>query len=237
MNDAANAPSELAWFVCFGHSSTVPPTDLLREVRVLNVAFRGYQQQDAQEFLRFFLDRLHEDLSQAVPARVEPGAAAAAAGGAAPNGVPATTAAISASRPDGPAAATAATSGGGGSGNARHLPFSFGGKKKKSKSGRSAEAIAEQTGPTDAAAGAFSAANGGGGGSAEDADGDDGVFVSRRPRGVPNRKGEPQASVISDTFAGVLESHVVCRHCDKVRRPPPFSRIPVRTLRLTHRRR
>ena len=209
----------------FGRSLTVPPTNLLREVRVLNVAFRGYQQQDAQEFLRFFLDRLHEDLRQAVPTRVESGAAAAtaAAGGAATNGVPAPTAAISGTTPNGPAVATATTSSSGGSGSTRHRPFGFGGKKKKSKAGRGAEATAEQAGPMDATTGAFSVANGGSSVVAvEDGEGDDDIFVSRRPRGVPNRKGEPQASVISDTFAGVLESHVVCRHCEKVRRPPPL---------------
>lgn len=42
------------------------PRDLLYSVCRLNPMFRGYGQQDAQEFLRFFLDSLHEEMKEPV---------------------------------------------------------------------------------------------------------------------------------------------------------------------------
>lgn len=45
----------------------VVPSQLLRSVRLVNSQFRGYGQQDAQEFLRCIMDQLHEELKQPVP--------------------------------------------------------------------------------------------------------------------------------------------------------------------------
>lgn len=44
----------------------VVPSQLLRSVRLVNLQFRGYGQQDAQEFLRCIMDQLHEELKQPV---------------------------------------------------------------------------------------------------------------------------------------------------------------------------
>jgi hypothetical protein len=46
---------------------------------------------------------------------------------------------------------------------------------------------------------------------------EDGPLSVRRPRGVADRHGTVWASAISDAFAGVLESRVVCLYCGKVR--------------------
>lgn len=43
------------------------PEDILRSVQALNPTFQGYQQQDAQEFLRCVLDNVHEELQREVP--------------------------------------------------------------------------------------------------------------------------------------------------------------------------
>ncbi|PRP87113.1 ubiquitin carboxyl-terminal hydrolase 33 [Planoprotostelium fungivorum] len=45
---------------------SVPPAEFLRAVTKINPFFRGYQQQDSQELLRFALDRMHEELSVTV---------------------------------------------------------------------------------------------------------------------------------------------------------------------------
>ncbi|PFX26507.1 Ubiquitin carboxyl-terminal hydrolase 20 [Stylophora pistillata] len=44
----------------------VVPSQLLRSVRQINSQFRGYGQQDAQEFLRCIMDQLHEEIRQPV---------------------------------------------------------------------------------------------------------------------------------------------------------------------------
>ncbi|KAL9988519.1 hypothetical protein ACROYT_G002974 [Oculina patagonica] len=49
----------------------VVPSQLLRSVRLINSQFRGYGQQDAQEFLRCIMDQLHEELKQPVPSMEE----------------------------------------------------------------------------------------------------------------------------------------------------------------------
>lgn len=45
---------------------SVAPVDILHVMRTIHPAFRGFQQQDAQEFLRCLLDAMHEDLKQPV---------------------------------------------------------------------------------------------------------------------------------------------------------------------------
>lgn len=45
-----------------GKYKDISPSLFLQDVKALNPAFRGYAQHDSQEFLRFFLDRLHEKL-------------------------------------------------------------------------------------------------------------------------------------------------------------------------------
>lgn len=49
----------------------VVPSQLLRSVRLVNLQFRGYGQQDAQEFLRCIMDQLHEELKRPVPSLTE----------------------------------------------------------------------------------------------------------------------------------------------------------------------
>lgn len=49
----------------------VVPSQLLRSVRLVNSQFRGYGQQDAQEFLRCIMDQLHEELKQPLPSLME----------------------------------------------------------------------------------------------------------------------------------------------------------------------
>jgi len=49
--------------------SVVDPHHLVTDVKILHPSFRGYAQQDTQEFLRSFLDSLHEELKEKV---VEP---------------------------------------------------------------------------------------------------------------------------------------------------------------------
>ncbi|XP_016850360.2 ubiquitin carboxyl-terminal hydrolase 33 isoform X1 [Anolis carolinensis] len=44
----------------------VVPTNLFQGIKTVNPAFRGYSQQDAQEFLRCLMDLLHEELKEPV---------------------------------------------------------------------------------------------------------------------------------------------------------------------------
>lgn len=48
----------------YGDTSTITPSRLKDEVSRVATQFSGYGQQDAQEFLRFFLDGLHEELNR-----------------------------------------------------------------------------------------------------------------------------------------------------------------------------
>ncbi|XP_043941793.1 ubiquitin carboxyl-terminal hydrolase 33 [Protopterus annectens] len=45
----------------------VVPTGLFQGIKVVNPLFRGYSQQDAQEFLRCLMDQLHEELKEHIP--------------------------------------------------------------------------------------------------------------------------------------------------------------------------
>ncbi|XP_028918687.1 ubiquitin carboxyl-terminal hydrolase 33 isoform X1 [Ornithorhynchus anatinus] len=45
---------------------SVVPTNLFQGIKTVNPAFRGYSQQDAQEFLRCLMDLLHEELKEQV---------------------------------------------------------------------------------------------------------------------------------------------------------------------------
>ncbi|XP_066537340.1 ubiquitin carboxyl-terminal hydrolase 33 [Hoplias malabaricus] len=49
--------------------SYVVPTNLFQGIKAVNPMFRGYSQQDSQEFLRCLMDQLHEELKEAL---VEP---------------------------------------------------------------------------------------------------------------------------------------------------------------------
>ena len=229
-------------------SDAVTPSSLVREVRTLNPAFRGFSQQvrrlsqplvaltqltrdvclwpryqDAQEFLRFFLDRLHEELRQpvltapasptppAVPAPPPPTTSADAAvvptpDGAAANGKPATV------RPSLLAHLHIGGGGGGGAGNGRKdkesAPAGDAATSKRRKRGSNSGTQSE---PAVTASEPEADAN---------AESDAVVPLGvRRARGVPDRKGTLYSSIISDTFAGVLQSRVVCLTCGKVRGP------------------
>ncbi|XP_029687507.1 ubiquitin carboxyl-terminal hydrolase 33 isoform X2 [Takifugu rubripes] len=45
-------------------SSYVVPTNLFQGIKAINPMFRGYSQQDSQEFLRCLMDQLHEELKE-----------------------------------------------------------------------------------------------------------------------------------------------------------------------------
>ncbi|KAM8850893.1 ubiquitin carboxyl-terminal hydrolase 33 isoform 3-T3 [Spinachia spinachia] len=47
--------------------SYVVPTNLFQGIKAINPMFRGYSQQDSQEFLRCLMDQLHEELKEAQP--------------------------------------------------------------------------------------------------------------------------------------------------------------------------
>uniref|UniRef100_A0A8C0KYU9 Ubiquitin carboxyl-terminal hydrolase n=1 Tax=Canis lupus dingo TaxID=286419 RepID=A0A8C0KYU9_CANLU len=48
------------------HKRSVVPTTLFQGIKTVNPTFRGYSQQDAQEFLRCLMDLLHEELKEQV---------------------------------------------------------------------------------------------------------------------------------------------------------------------------
>jgi len=47
-----------------GNMATVTPSDLKREISRTVSQFNGYAQHDAQEFLHFLLDRMHDELNR-----------------------------------------------------------------------------------------------------------------------------------------------------------------------------
>uniref|UniRef100_A0A8D3C7G6 Ubiquitin carboxyl-terminal hydrolase 33 n=1 Tax=Scophthalmus maximus TaxID=52904 RepID=A0A8D3C7G6_SCOMX len=47
--------------------SYVVPTNLFQGIKSINPMFRGYSQQDSQEFLRCLMDQLHEELKESLP--------------------------------------------------------------------------------------------------------------------------------------------------------------------------
>uniref|UniRef100_A0A671U6Q6 Ubiquitin carboxyl-terminal hydrolase n=1 Tax=Sparus aurata TaxID=8175 RepID=A0A671U6Q6_SPAAU len=47
--------------------SYVVPTNLFQGIKAINPMFRGYSQQDSQEFLRCLMDQLHEELKEPLP--------------------------------------------------------------------------------------------------------------------------------------------------------------------------
>uniref|UniRef100_A0A8C7ZMZ5 Ubiquitin carboxyl-terminal hydrolase n=1 Tax=Oryzias sinensis TaxID=183150 RepID=A0A8C7ZMZ5_9TELE len=47
--------------------SYVVPTSLFQGIKAINPMFRGYSQQDSQEFLRCLMDQLHEELKEPMP--------------------------------------------------------------------------------------------------------------------------------------------------------------------------
>ncbi|XP_077471390.1 ubiquitin carboxyl-terminal hydrolase 33 [Stigmatopora argus] len=47
--------------------SYVVPTNLFQGIKAINPMFRGYSQQDSQEFLRCLMDQLHEELKETMP--------------------------------------------------------------------------------------------------------------------------------------------------------------------------
>ncbi|XP_072296762.1 ubiquitin carboxyl-terminal hydrolase 33 isoform X2 [Eucyclogobius newberryi] len=47
--------------------SYVVPTSLFQGIKAINPMFRGYSQQDSQEFLRCLMDQLHEELKEPLP--------------------------------------------------------------------------------------------------------------------------------------------------------------------------
>ncbi|XP_061695015.1 ubiquitin carboxyl-terminal hydrolase 33 [Syngnathoides biaculeatus] len=52
--------------------SYVVPTNLFQGIKAINPMFRGYSQQDSQEFLRCLMDQLHEELKETLPEPCEP---------------------------------------------------------------------------------------------------------------------------------------------------------------------
>lgn len=50
--------------------SYVVPTSLFQGIKTVNPMFRGYSQQDAQEFLRCLMDQLHEELKEQVAEQI-----------------------------------------------------------------------------------------------------------------------------------------------------------------------
>lgn len=52
--------------------SYVVPTNLFQGIKAINPMFRGYSQQDSQEFLRCLMDQLHEELKELLPEPFDP---------------------------------------------------------------------------------------------------------------------------------------------------------------------
>uniref|UniRef100_A0A3Q2QWW6 Ubiquitin carboxyl-terminal hydrolase 33 n=1 Tax=Fundulus heteroclitus TaxID=8078 RepID=A0A3Q2QWW6_FUNHE len=52
--------------------SYVVPTNLFQGIKAINPMFRGYSQQDSQEFLRCLMDQLHEELKEPVSEPFDP---------------------------------------------------------------------------------------------------------------------------------------------------------------------
>ena len=48
----------------YNRNNSIIPSSILNGVCSINSLFRGYQQHDTQEFLRCFMDRLHEELKE-----------------------------------------------------------------------------------------------------------------------------------------------------------------------------
>ncbi|XP_051989437.1 LOW QUALITY PROTEIN: ubiquitin carboxyl-terminal hydrolase 33 [Xyrauchen texanus] len=53
-------------------NSYVVPTNLFQGIKAVNPMFRGYSQQDSQEFLRCLMDQLHEELKEPIPEPEDP---------------------------------------------------------------------------------------------------------------------------------------------------------------------
>lgn len=49
------------------HNGYIVPNGILQGIRVVHPMFRGFQQHDTQEFLRCFMDQLHEELKEITP--------------------------------------------------------------------------------------------------------------------------------------------------------------------------
>uniref|UniRef100_A0A8C2PXQ8 Ubiquitin carboxyl-terminal hydrolase n=1 Tax=Cyprinus carpio TaxID=7962 RepID=A0A8C2PXQ8_CYPCA len=58
-------------------NSYVVPTNLFQGIKAVNPMFRGYSQQDSQEFLRCLMDQLHEELKEPIPEPEDPNQAVA----------------------------------------------------------------------------------------------------------------------------------------------------------------
>ena len=51
-----------------GSRAHVAPHSLLTAFKHSHPMFRGFQQQDSQEFLKYFLDQMHDELSEPISA-------------------------------------------------------------------------------------------------------------------------------------------------------------------------
>jgi ubiquitin carboxyl-terminal hydrolase 20/33 len=49
------------------HNGYIVPNGILQGIRIVHPMFRGFQQHDTQEFLRCFMDQLHEELKEITP--------------------------------------------------------------------------------------------------------------------------------------------------------------------------
>ena len=58
------AYSELIKHLWYGQEDSIEPYGFKETIGDIRTMFRGYQQQDTQEFLSFLLDGLHEDLNK-----------------------------------------------------------------------------------------------------------------------------------------------------------------------------
>ena len=207
--------------LCACYSGGVAPTQLLREVRSESAVFRGYAQQDAHEFLRFLLDRLHDKMQRQVDGSLQDHGAGLAP--APPTGTPA--AVVAAATPSVTATATQAVP------TAPAAPVSrshgrsilgFGrlghGNVPGGETGASSSGKRLTNGITSSAAsGSAHDASPGATPSGAHATAADGAAPSRRVWGVKGRKGLRYSSPISAAFSGDLKSQVVCLTCNTVR--------------------